>query len=88
MIDGQMTRVTPDDVREIIAYVRAHRDREAPFDVAIGGTTSGTDPARTAATMAQYAEAGLTWWHEGPGRLDASLEEVRARIRQGPPRLS
>jgi hypothetical protein len=37
--------------------------------------------------MAQYAEAGLTWWHEGPGRLDASLEEVRARIRQGPPRL-
>jgi alkanesulfonate monooxygenase SsuD/methylene tetrahydromethanopterin reductase-like flavin-dependent oxidoreductase (luciferase family) len=88
MIDGRMARVTPDDVREIIAYVRAHRESEAAFDVAIGGTTSGSDPARTAAIMAQYAEAGLTWWHEGPGSLDASLEEVRARIRQGPPRLS
>jgi alkanesulfonate monooxygenase SsuD/methylene tetrahydromethanopterin reductase-like flavin-dependent oxidoreductase (luciferase family) len=87
VIGRQMTRVTPDDVREIIAYVTAHRESAAPFDVAIGGTTPGNDPTRTADTMAQYAEAGLTWWHEGPGRLDASLEEVRARIRQGPPRL-
>jgi alkanesulfonate monooxygenase SsuD/methylene tetrahydromethanopterin reductase-like flavin-dependent oxidoreductase (luciferase family) len=87
MIDGRMARVTPADVREIAAYVSAHRETDAPFDVAIGGATSGDDPARTAETMAQYAEAGLTWWHEGPTRLDTSLEEIRARIRQGPPRL-
>jgi alkanesulfonate monooxygenase SsuD/methylene tetrahydromethanopterin reductase-like flavin-dependent oxidoreductase (luciferase family) len=87
MIDGQMSRLTPDDVREIIAYVKAHRESDAPFDVVMGGSTPGDDPVRAAEIVAPYAEAGLTWWHEGPARMDTSLEEIRARIRRGPPRL-
>jgi alkanesulfonate monooxygenase SsuD/methylene tetrahydromethanopterin reductase-like flavin-dependent oxidoreductase (luciferase family) len=79
--------LTPDDVREIIAYVKEHRESDAPFDVVSGGLTPGDDPARATEIVAPYAEAGLTWWHEGIPDLRVSFDAVRTRIRQGPPRL-
>jgi hypothetical protein len=80
-------RLTPDEVREIIAYVREHRETDAPFDVVMGGLTPGDDPSRAAEIVAPYAAAGLTWWHEGVPSLHTPLETARTRIRQGPPRL-
>jgi hypothetical protein len=55
--------------------------------VVSGGLTPGDDPARATEIVAPYAEAGLTWWHEGIPDLRASIDVVRTRIRQGPPRL-
>jgi len=84
--DG-FARLTPDEIREIIAYIEAHRESTAPFDVAIGGVTPADDRTRAAEMVAPYAEAGLTWWHECVPGFDTPLELTRARIHQGPPRL-
>lgn len=79
--------LTPEDFREILAYTFAQRSQAAPFEVIVGGLTSGTDRSLDAAQVAPFAEAGGTWWLESfyPRH---TLEQVRQRIQQGPPRLS
>ena len=63
--------MTPDDVRELVAYVIAHRASQEPFAVCVPGITPGDDPAAGAAHVAAFAEAGATWWIEDlrPGAL-------------------
>jgi alkanesulfonate monooxygenase SsuD/methylene tetrahydromethanopterin reductase-like flavin-dependent oxidoreductase (luciferase family) len=78
--------ITPDDVRAMRAFFAEQRDPALPFDLIIGGATAGTDPAADRATVAAYAEAGATWWSEGRAPWDSTVEQVRERIRQGPPR--
>lgn len=80
-------RLTTDEVREIVAYVREHRESDAPFEMVISGLTPGDDPAQASEIVASYVEAGATWWIEALPELLTPLEVVRARIRQGPPRL-
>jgi alkanesulfonate monooxygenase SsuD/methylene tetrahydromethanopterin reductase-like flavin-dependent oxidoreductase (luciferase family) len=77
--------LTPDDVRDVVAYVKAHREGDAPFDVVAGGITPD-EPARAAEVVAPFAEAGVTWWNVGVPDLLSPLETMRARIRSGPPR--
>lgn len=72
--------LAPEELAEIVAYVREHRIGSAPFDVAVAGT--GLDAERIRACR----EAGATWFFpyagvEGPGWEDATLE----LIRRGPP---
>lgn len=77
--------LTPAEIREIVAYLHAHRASAAPFDVAVNGETPA-DPRKGAEMVQPYQEAGATWWVEyEAGR--AGLEEYRARIRQGPPKV-
>ncbi|QBD76703.1 LLM class flavin-dependent oxidoreductase [Ktedonosporobacter rubrisoli] len=78
--------LTPNDFREILGYVREQRTQDTPFDVVAGGLTSGTDKARDAAQVASFAEAGATWWLECY-LPQHTLEQVRQRIRQGPPQF-
>lgn len=92
---GAGPHMTPDDVRDMLAYVRMHRTDDAPFDVAIGGHTAGADPAVDRAVVEPYASAGATWWLEdvspwpfgwawqGPWPFQA----MRERIRGGPPKI-
>jgi alkanesulfonate monooxygenase SsuD/methylene tetrahydromethanopterin reductase-like flavin-dependent oxidoreductase (luciferase family) len=79
--------MTPDDVREMLAYMTPFRTGDAPFDVVVAGETPGDDPAAGVATVAAFAAAGATWWIEDLSfwRFPTS-EESEARIRQGPPR--
>jgi alkanesulfonate monooxygenase SsuD/methylene tetrahydromethanopterin reductase-like flavin-dependent oxidoreductase (luciferase family) len=81
---GAVSTMPPPVVREMLAYVRAHRAGDAPFAVVLRGATPGDDQARAAEMIAPYHDAGLTWWLEGvDGGRD--LAAVRARIWQGPP---
>ena len=78
---------TPDDLREILAYVRQHReDGSDPKDVVLNGHTPH-DPRRGADRLEPYEAVGLTWWLE---RVDLehlySVEEARGRIQSGPPK--
>jgi alkanesulfonate monooxygenase SsuD/methylene tetrahydromethanopterin reductase-like flavin-dependent oxidoreductase (luciferase family) len=77
--------LSPDDIRDLSAYMREHRESGEPFEVVLGGSTPGKDPKGERAKVAAYAEAGVTWWVEG---FDWSnpLPQLRERIRQGPPR--
>jgi alkanesulfonate monooxygenase SsuD/methylene tetrahydromethanopterin reductase-like flavin-dependent oxidoreductase (luciferase family) len=70
----------PDDLRELLAVVRAHRPAELvdrPFDVAVQGTA--------AESTAGWAEAGATWWLVRFDPYTVTAAEVRAAIEAGPP---
>ncbi|MDQ3855980.1 MAG: LLM class flavin-dependent oxidoreductase, partial [Chloroflexota bacterium] len=79
--DGEMT---PEDFREMVAYIQEHRAGDGPFEVVASGRTTGTDRKRDGETVAAYAEAGATWWQEGFD-WNHTLEQVRERIHNGPP---
>jgi alkanesulfonate monooxygenase SsuD/methylene tetrahydromethanopterin reductase-like flavin-dependent oxidoreductase (luciferase family) len=90
---GAGPRLTPAEVRALLAYVRGHRTGDGPFDVVIGGHTEGAAGPADRAVVEPYAEAGATWWLEdvspwpfgwqwaGPWPLAA----MRERIRRGRP---
>ncbi len=77
-------RVTPDEMREIVAYVKACRTGSDPFDVAFADKTQ-SDLKKAARIVRPYAEAGVTWWLEGIWGSD--MRKSRVRIRSGPPRI-
>lgn len=82
-------KLTPQEYHELVAYVRQQREAaglSGPFDILADGHTTGTDRAQDAATVRPFAEAGATWWQEAFA-WDHSLEQVRQRIRLGPPAL-
>jgi alkanesulfonate monooxygenase SsuD/methylene tetrahydromethanopterin reductase-like flavin-dependent oxidoreductase (luciferase family) len=89
--------ITPDEWRELLAYVQKYRTSTAPFDAAHAGATPGDNPAQAADLIQPYADAGVTWWIEpiDPWRFGWSYEVswapeatvlMRERILQGPPR--
>ena len=87
--DGTSASVTPDAVRAVKAFIDEHRHSTSTFDIALEGQTPGDDLQQAQATVRAFGEAGLTWWLESlfdPER-SASYDEVRQRIRQGPPRV-
>ncbi len=83
--DGQAEDVTPNDIREMKAYVEAHRSLTTPFDIVMTGSTANLDQAQRQETLLAWQEAGVTWWLEG--LWGASEEEVLAHIRQGVPQM-
>ena len=90
---GRILPMTPQDVREVARYVAQYRTTDEPFDVVVSGKTPGDDWASGVQTLAPYEEAGLTWWVESidPWRFGWTeggawpSEEMRRRVRQGPP---
>jgi hypothetical protein len=84
--DGSHAEVTPDDIRAMKAYIDQHRTLSTPFAIICEGETPGDDLARAAAQVRPYAEAGGTWWMEARWQA-RSIDEIRTRITQGPPRI-
>ena len=76
--------LTPTDLHEAITYVRSQRRKDSPFDVVFAGVTEATQAADV---IQPYAQAGATWWLEGIWVERGTLQEMRARIRQGPPMI-
>lgn len=85
---GPASRPTPDDIREVRDFVTHHRKpakSSAPFDIIIGGVTSGKDKKRGIENVRKYAEAGATWWIESVYSWDPKASF--RRIKEGPPRI-
>jgi alkanesulfonate monooxygenase SsuD/methylene tetrahydromethanopterin reductase-like flavin-dependent oxidoreductase (luciferase family) len=76
--------VEPDDVRAMVATVEQDRSQGGAFDVVRFGRTAGPDDRATAYGC---AEAGATWWMEYTFPAITSLDETRARLHLGPPRI-
>ena len=79
-----------DEVRDLVAYVRAHRegDPSRPFEIVLGGASPpGVADARD--LLGPLVEAGATWWDERRTMDDDvdRLEPVLRRIEAGPPAL-
>ena len=66
--------------------VKKYRNENASFDiVVILWSEGGRTPSELQATE-QYAEAGVTWWLEDlSAERFSTLNEVRNRLRKGPP---
>jgi alkanesulfonate monooxygenase SsuD/methylene tetrahydromethanopterin reductase-like flavin-dependent oxidoreductase (luciferase family) len=77
--------VTPETIREIREYAEENRQGDGAFDIVCEGQTQGEDPGRTASIVRPLAEAGATWWIESPWTAPNQPEDLRVRIRQGPP---
>ena len=89
-------RLTPEEWRELLAYIRQHRGKDAPFDAVHTGETDGIDRKQDSETVAAYADAGVNWWIEdvSPYRFGQGWEDqcspeftqlMRERVRRGPP---
>lgn len=77
-------RLVPEDYRSLLAYIREHRTSSSPFDVVHAGWLDRQDPVKDADILAEYADAGVTWWSEGNDAVDP-IEGLRERIHLGPP---
>ncbi len=81
----------PHHIIEVAQFVKKHRHADEPFDIAYFGnygSSPGDDPQRAAEIVRPWREAGLTWWLESIDPWRGTLDEVRTRIRQGPPRIA
>ena len=75
------------DLEAIQAYIDLHRTTAAPYDLVMTGTTRGDDAPKARKIVSSLAAGGLTWWLEGLYTRRDSLDAMRERIRQGPPRI-
>src|SRR5579864_1462125 len=75
----------PQDVKEILEFIREHRSVPDRFDVANIGWTTGVNRKRDVEKVGKYVEAGITWWLESLYTTRDSPEAMRSRIRNGPP---
>lgn len=80
-------RLVPEDLVEILAYIRKYRAGDTPLDVIAMGITPGDQPAKAHATVADYAAAGATWWLEGMYSRYKDPDKMLARIVKGPPTI-
>jgi len=72
---------TPVQLAEQVATIRRHRTIDGPFDVAMSGCSDPGDRSM----VAEYADAGMTWWLETLFGLRGSVAINKARILAGPP---
>ena len=78
--------LSPDELKKIIVYLSRYRLDMMSFDVCVFGTTP-CNPEEASKIVQPYVEAGATWWSESISDMRGSSEEMRERIRQGPPRI-
>jgi alkanesulfonate monooxygenase SsuD/methylene tetrahydromethanopterin reductase-like flavin-dependent oxidoreductase (luciferase family) len=87
-IAGDDSPLAPNDVRDIAEWLAEHG--AASHDIVVEGATPSRDKDAAAAAVAPWAEAGATWWLDARGKLphhsDERMQQVRRRLRAGPPR--
>ena len=71
---------TPDDYREMVAWLRENGIHDG-YDLVAEGET---EPGGGADTVGPWAEAGATWWLEAAWGTD-DQDVIRRRIDAGPP---
>ncbi len=86
LIANEEREVTPQEVRDILAYISEFRRNDGPFDVILAGETSGTDREKDREHMASLAEVGVTWWLESPNP-PLALDKIGKRLEAGPPHV-
>ena len=81
---GRNGTPSPDDIRQMRAYIDKYRTATTPFDVAFQGRAHDVVAEERNKYVAAYAAAGVTWWLEQVWP-DVALTEVRSIIDHGPP---
>ncbi|MFX0094927.1 MAG: LLM class flavin-dependent oxidoreductase [Candidatus Hodarchaeota archaeon] len=79
-------RLTSQDAKDIVVYIKKYRTTSDPFDICIGGETP-SDSIEAAKIIKPFINAGITWWTEDVNDMRGSLNEMRERIKAGPPKI-
>ena len=85
--DGKHRAMTPDEVREMKAWMDARRVTDAPYDIVME-VEAISDPAQRREMIAAHEEAGTTWWlepvYEAIYAESGGVDAMRAWIKRGP----
>ena len=76
---------TPDDVREMRAWVDANRAGDTHFDIIVEGQTPAKEQAKHAEIVHPFIQSGATWWIES--MWDKGMKQIVDRLKKGPPKL-
>lgn len=79
---GKHTSYDADDLRAMKAYISEYRKLDTPFEIVCEGTTP-KDQKKVAA----FAAAGMTWWIESMWEAPNALADLKARLKDGPPKI-
>jgi hypothetical protein len=89
--DDQLVDITPEDIRNMLGWLRERGGAHDGFDFVMEGETKPGDQADADAKIGPLRDAGITWWLETrwemPYSSEERLTEVRRRIEAGPPRV-
>ncbi len=87
--DGMLVdaSASPAELQAIRAFVEERRKLTSPFDIVMEADTRGDTHEQARAKVRTAADSGVTWWVESMWTPECTLEDVRARIRQQPPRV-
>jgi alkanesulfonate monooxygenase SsuD/methylene tetrahydromethanopterin reductase-like flavin-dependent oxidoreductase (luciferase family) len=85
--DGTLADLTPAEIHQLKLFMDEHRTTSTPFDIVTGGRVfDAAHDEQARAMLRAHAAAGTTWCLENiwPQR---DIDDVRAAIQNGPPRL-
>lgn len=85
--DDNTLPVLLEDVGSILDEVKKHRDSDEPFDVVVEGEAGSDGSQRNGPSVQEYEGAGVTWFLESVHDWLGSFEEMRERVRRGPPAI-
>jgi hypothetical protein len=77
--------LNPEEIREILSFIRNHRADKSPYDVVATSGANGQGDDNE--VLRAYAAAGATWWMEDMRNWRNSKQELERRIRKGPLRI-
>lgn len=77
--------VTPQLLEGVLEIVKSERGSLKDYDIIIAGETTGTDSEKDQEKIESWSETGVTWFLEDIHGMRAEIDELRERIRAGPP---
>ncbi|MGD9381955.1 MAG: LLM class flavin-dependent oxidoreductase [Candidatus Thorarchaeota archaeon] len=77
----------PNHLKQILEIVEAERGNLNDYDIVVCGDTTGTDSTSDKVMIESWAEAGATWWQENINGMRAEIDDLRERVRRGPPSM-
>ena len=86
MLDPFTELLTPEQVRELCAFVGERRPADLPYDVVVSYAGRNDDVEGDRARAKAFEEAGATWLVDVVFPGSEGIAAARERIRRGPPR--
>jgi alkanesulfonate monooxygenase SsuD/methylene tetrahydromethanopterin reductase-like flavin-dependent oxidoreductase (luciferase family) len=80
-------KMTLSDQRAFVEFIQQHRTQPGPFDVVRATALPAGDAGAVRAAIADWEDAGVTWWLVGTSGRPGAFAEMRRRIIHGPPSI-
>ena len=77
--------VTPQLLNDVLDTIKEERGNLDNYDIVISGQTTGSDSTKDRETVESWSQVGTTWFLEDINGMRAEIDELRERIRAGPP---